>query len=180
VPGDPTSRVAGRVRGRLPLVYVAALGPDDWERLRDVRIRSILTEPALTWAWARESAFKEQHWRLRLSGARWWVAVDDGDVGLLSLIQEPGAPARERHLTALWVDPAARRRGAGSALVEAAVDDARAQDGVVALTVWAPTADDAVGRFLDAVGFTATGEAVAAPRAPGGEEERWSRLLLDD
>lgn len=158
---------------------VAALAPDDWERLRDVRLRSILTEPALAWAWRRESTFKEQHWRLRLGGARWWVAVDaDGDVGLGSLIQEPGAPARERHLTALWVDPAARRRGLGRALVDAAARASR-HDDAIALTVWASTADDVLGRFLGAVGFAATGETVASPRALGGEEERWSLLLVD-
>ena len=62
--------------------------------------------------------------------------------------------------------------------MKAAIDEARAAS-AVALTVWASTADEGLGRFLEAVGFVATGEAVAAPRALGGEEERWSLLLVD-
>lgn len=158
---------------------VTAIGPEDWERLRDLRLRSVLSEQSLRWAWQRESAFRENHWRMRLGGAQWWVVSSEGDdVGLVSMIHEPGAPAHERHLTALWVEPAARRRGAGRALVDAAVAVAMA-DGVVAVTVWASTADDVLGRFLDDVGFAATGEAVASPRAVGGEEERWSRVLTE-
>lgn len=158
-------------------MHVAVLDPDDWERLRDLRLRSVRAEASLAWAWGRESAFTENHWRMRLSGARWWAVTRADDVGLVSMIHEPGAPAHERHLTALWVDPAARRHGGGRALVEAAADAARGE-GATALTAWAPTADDGLGLFLDATGFVATGEAVVSPRAPGGEEERWSRALV--
>ena len=49
----------------------------------------------------------------------------------------------------------------------------------VLLGVTALDAAEGLGRFLDDVGFAATGEAVASPRAVGGEEERWSRVLTE-
>lgn len=165
---------------------VEELDEDGWERLRELRLRAVRAEPQLYgWAWERESRFQEMHWRLRLRGARWWAAggetfgADHADIGLVSMISEPGAPPSERHLVALWVGAEARRRGAGGGLVAAAVaaagedsDPARA----TRLTAWVP-ADPAVGAFWSACGFVPTGEVVASTRAPGGEEERWARRL---
>jgi len=113
-------------------------------------LRSVVEEAdVFGWAAAREGGFRESHWRLRLRGGLWWVADDDGaDVGLLSMIEEPGAPVTERHLAGLWVAPEARRRGAGRALVATAAE-AAAADGAQRLTAWAH-ADPAVEVFLRA------------------------------
>lgn len=156
---------------------VVRLGEEHWQRLAHVRLRAVLGEPGLYgWALAREQGFGERHWRMRLRAAPWWVAVDDGaDRGLVSLIAEPGAPAGERHLTALWVDPASRRRGAGRALVAAAAAQARA-DGAERLTAWVPEEDDA-SAFARGCGLTATGERVALPRDPARTEQRWTSAL---
>jgi GNAT superfamily N-acetyltransferase len=173
----------GTVRrtGRLGPVRAERLDPDQWGRLRDVRLRAVLAEPALYgWAWERESSFTERHWRMRLSGGAWWIASDAGaDVGVVSLIAEPGAVATDRLLVALWVEPGARRRGGARALVAAAAAEAVAQ-GARTLTAWVPAEGDACRAFWSARGFVPTGEAVAAPRAPGGEEARWSIELTGD
>ncbi|KGM11730.1 GNAT family N-acetyltransferase [Cellulomonas carbonis] len=157
---------------------VARIDEDEWERLRDARLRAVTGEPEIYgWALARETTFREQHWRMRLRGAPWWVAEEAGeDVGLVQLVVEPGAPADERHVLALWVDPSHRRSGHGAALVRAAVDAAGA-DGAARVTAWVPEGDGAEG-LAAAVGFVRTGERVPAPRRPGVAEVRWVRPVV--
>ncbi|MDT0166196.1 GNAT family N-acetyltransferase [Actinotalea sp. AC32] len=154
---------------------VSRIDEDEWQRLRDVRLRAVTGEPEVYgWALARETAFREQHWRMRLRGAPWWVAQDGGeDVGLVQLVVEPGSPPDERHVLGLWVDPRHRRSGHGAALVHAVVDAARA-DGAARVTAWVPEGD-VVERLAAAVGFVPTGERVPAPRRPDVAEVRWVR-----
>ncbi|WP_225754537.1 GNAT family N-acetyltransferase [Actinotalea sp. Marseille-Q4924] len=154
---------------------VDELTEGDWRRLQSLRLRCVVEQPdVFGWALAREGGFLESHWRLRLRGATWWAVVaDDGaDVGLLSMIEEPGAPAGERHLAGLWVAPEARRRGAGRALVAAAAEGAAAC-GASRVTAWAP--DDAgVAAFLARCGLRPTGERVPSPHAATGVDVRWA------
>jgi 8-oxo-dGTP diphosphatase len=81
-----------------------------------------------------------------------------GGVALLGLHQAP----RGWHATLddLAVNPALRRRGAGSALVEAAAALAHAR-GCVLLQVAFPADDAAMREFLAACGFNATGLALS-------------------
>ena len=63
---------------------------------------------------------------------------------------------REAGLWSLWVAPAARRRGAGRALVEAATAWA-AERGAVRLAVWVAAGNHPARAFFAAAGFTPTG-----------------------
>ena len=150
---------------------IRLLGADDWEACARVRLAALRTDPdAFGARREREEGFGERTWRLRLTGSPWWLAGEgDGIVGALS---EPGMPDSERHLTGLWVAPAARRRGVATALVATVARWARAE-GAARLTAWVPTDLVAATALFDAVGARASGERTALPRDPARSEERW-------
>ena len=106
--------------------------PDDWPRVRDLRLRALLDAPdAFGSTHAQEAGDGEDEWRAWMTG--WpdasdqalFAAVDDGDwIGIAVGVRWQ----RDRELVnlyAMWVDPSARRRGVGRALVEAATAWAR-------------------------------------------------------
>lgn len=129
-------------------VGIERLGPDDWERFRAVRQRSLRSDPAAFAASAHRwlaDGDVEPAWRERLAEVVTLVAVLDGtDVGTAGL-------DASGQLLAMWVDPTVRGAGVGRRLVDAVVS--AAPDGtVVHLRVMADNAA-AVG-FYERCGFT--------------------------
>lgn len=100
-------------------MQVVALGPDDWERWRALRLAALADAPdafGSTLAQAR-AADTEDWWRARLTTVpRNLVVVRDGtDVAMASLAASADGP----ELISMWVHPAARGSGAADAAVEA-------------------------------------------------------------
>jgi ribosomal protein S18 acetylase RimI-like enzyme len=100
---------------------ITALGPEDWELFREIRLRALREAP-----YAFQSRFDdwaeapEARWRDRLALVPLNLVARRGDelVGIASgvLDGEDGA-----ELISMWVDPAARGSGVGAALVGAVV-----------------------------------------------------------
>lgn len=156
---------------------VKRLTEDDWRQLARIRLRSMTEDHPVLGSVAREQGFKEGHWRMRLRGGAWYVATHKRrTVGLVSVLQEPGSPAEERHVMGLWVAPEARGQGAGEALLEAAAQHAT-DDGALRLTIWLLDGDDIVERVLRASGFLPSGIRMPVPRDRSLREERWTRPL---
>lgn len=156
-------------------MIVEPLHEDDWERLAAIRLAALRTDAdAFGSSLAREEGFKESHWRMRLRSSAWFVAVDDGaDVGLTSVIREPGAEDHERHLVAFWVRPEARGRGAGRALLDAAATWATT-NGAARLTLWLVRGNEGAAATYRSAGFAPTGESMPLPRDPSRTEDRWA------
>ncbi|WP_330475587.1 GNAT family N-acetyltransferase [Terrabacter sp. C0L_2] len=107
---------------------ITRIGPDDWERFREVRLASLADAPA---------AFGSRHedwvdapverWRDRLTQVPLnLVAQESGrDVGVVS-----GQPDGDDwvELISMWVAPEARGTGTAAQLIGAVVDWAAAQD----------------------------------------------------
>ncbi len=85
--------------------------------------------------------------------------------GCLILRQDPDDP-HAAVLDGLWVDPALRRHGVGSALLAAAAASA-ADAGRSTLRAWLPEARAEANAFLVALGFAASGVVRPARRAGG-------------
>lgn len=157
---------------------VERLGEDEWQRLRDLRIQA-LTEDGSVFAssLAREGGFRESHWRMRLTSSPWFVAVHEGrDAGLVSAISEPGAGPDDRHVVALWVRADLRGRGVGTALLDAAVDWARA-DGATTVSIWLVEDNEPAAALYRSHGFAPTSVSMPLPRDPARTEHRWERAL---
>lgn len=116
------------------LVRVADMA--DIEEL--ARLRALWRATALTAEFVRDF----RHWFQTEPSRRWWIAEDDvakaqGMVNVQVFERMPspnGRPSRWGYLANLFVAPPGRGRGAGTALVQAAVDDARA-DGLARLVL---------------------------------------------
>lgn len=107
---------------------ITKMEPDDWERVREIRLRALRTDPlAFGSTHEREFPQPESWWRGRLGDPEVATFVmnqePDGDVGLVT-----GAPFRDRGgagLFSMWVAPEVRGQRLGEALIERVVDWAR-------------------------------------------------------
>ncbi len=153
---------------------VTELTEDDWATLRDVRLRAIDAEPAVYGrAREREQRFAESHWRMRLRGAPWFVALEDGHgVGLVGLVEEPGAGPGDRHVMGLWVAAAERRRGVATALL-AAAEARAARDGAQNVSAWLTDGDEVARALYAGRGYAPTGVRAPTPGDAGRTDERW-------
>jgi ribosomal protein S18 acetylase RimI-like enzyme len=101
---------------------------DEWRALRDLRLRALAGEPrAFSTTLAEASARGEEQWReLATRGAsshRWatFVADEGGElIGMATGAVDDADPS-VADLMQMWVDPRARRKGVGRALVGAVV-----------------------------------------------------------
>lgn len=91
--------------------------PDDWARVRAVRLRSLLADPdAFGSTHAREVDRDEAGWRAWIAGGAVILATLEGrDVGILGVAGHPEEGARGVY--SVWVAPEARGQGVGDALV---------------------------------------------------------------
>ena len=107
---------------------IIRMQPDDWERVRPVRLRALADTPdAFGSTLAREEAFGETDWRERLNGddrITFLATTTAGDdVGLIGSAPYDGHAG----LFSMWVAPEARGAGVGGALVDAVVAWAESQ-----------------------------------------------------
>jgi ribosomal protein S18 acetylase RimI-like enzyme len=100
------------------------LEPDEWELLRDLRIRALADAPGAFVATLEQAhALADEEWRRR---ARGWRGV--GDVVFVSGSDAMVVAVREGEdcrLGGMWVAPERRRQGIGLALATAVIDWAR-------------------------------------------------------
>jgi GNAT superfamily N-acetyltransferase len=101
---------------------VRALGPQDWQTLRDLRLAALRTDPdAFYSTWQRERSREATQWQAwPRSGVAFGAWHRGEPAGLVGVAVHPETPA-DADLFAMWVAPAARGSGAADALIEAAV-----------------------------------------------------------
>lgn len=159
-------------------IVLVQLGPEEGERLRDVRLRALQDSPDSFWAtYEREAEFPPEKWAARLADpdARWWVArTGDGvDVGLACVrLEDSGA-----HLVSMWVAPEARGKGVGSRLVDEAIAWARAA-GAEQMQLWAVDGNAAARALYARKGFVPSGEVGTITREPSGPDLPESHYVL--
>lgn len=109
---------------------IRQIGEEDWQRLRDVRLRALEQDPAaFLETHANALTFPEEHWRMRATrtDAQASFAFErhghfDGLVACF-VADDPATV----FLVAMWVAPELRGSGAARGLVEAVLDWARAR-----------------------------------------------------
>lgn len=96
-------------------VRVARVGPDDWQRLRSVRLAALADSPEMFCSdLAREQAFDEAEWRRRAARPATFLAFRDGaDIGMAGVYELDDGWS----LMGMWIAPLAR----GIAVIEALV-----------------------------------------------------------
>ena len=101
------------------MIEIRGVSSDEWRDIRDVRIRSLMDAPgAFTSTFERESAYDEAKWRDLAITGRWFVADDDGLVGVAVGVDGWSGDTKRRELVGMWVAPSHRRRGIARQLLD--------------------------------------------------------------
>ncbi len=162
-------------------VLLRAIGPDDWARLRDIRLRSLADAPhAFSSSFAEQKTYPDTWWQERArdlgTDAAGFAAVDGGRwIGLVRVYREADDRSAAQ-LISMWVDPAARGRGIGCALVERALEWAR-DNGVTRVHLWVTESNEPALRLYEARGFERTGQRQPLPSDPSRIEIAMHRAV---
>jgi GNAT superfamily N-acetyltransferase len=153
---------------------IVRLGPEDWERLRRVRLRALRDAPLAFGSTLDETAARPREvWVSQLRELPTWVAATShADVGLVRGGRDHDAPTRA-WLLSMWVAPEARGRGVGDALVRSVVGWAR-DAGFVELRLEVGDLNAPAIQLYARHGFVPTGatSALPPPREHVTEHER--------
>lgn len=155
-------------------INVRALGEEDWQQYRDIRLTALRDSPqAFVATRAHEAALDEQAWRERMRRARRLIAERNATVvGVVSLGQGDPEHSCTGELFGLWVAPAGRGSGVAWKLVEAGATLALA-DGHKNLGYWVGTSNGPAVAFASGFGFRPTGtrRAMRVTNETDGAEE---------
>jgi ribosomal protein S18 acetylase RimI-like enzyme len=115
---------AARAEGQSDVVVLTRVGPEDWQRLRDVRLAALAESPEMFCSTlAKEQSFDEAEWRRRAARPATFLASRAGvDVGMAGVYESDGGWC----VMGMWVAPDARGTGVVEALVTACESVARA------------------------------------------------------
>ena len=142
-------------------ITVRALGEDEWDEYRSVRLSALQESPEAFVATAdEERAYEEDFWRMRMRRSQRLVAELEGaPVGVASVGQARHDGERDNEKVAelfgLWVAPAARGTGVATQLVRAGADAAR-REGRSHLAYWVGADNGRAVAFASGFGFRPT------------------------
>lgn len=135
----------------------------EWALFRELRLRALADSPdAFARRYADEQAQPDAHW-IRLTES---VTAPGGQVMLVA--EDEGRPfglvfglfdkdrAKTGHVGGMWVEPKGRGRGAGEALLAAAIDWARSRQ-LDRLELWVTEGNGPATRLYERAGFVDTG-----------------------
>jgi GNAT superfamily N-acetyltransferase len=152
-------------------VAIALASSEDWERVRDVRIRALTDAPfAFGSRLEEEQDRPESVWResLERQSAATFLAIDgDETVGLVRTFVAPEDVTRAE-LVSMWVAPHTRGQGVGRQLVAAVVQWARDHD-ATGVQLWV-TEGNAARRLYESCGFSLSGGRQRLPSDPSLSE----------
>ena len=139
-------------------ITVRALGEEDWQEFRDIRLMALRDSPeAFVATVAQETSLDEQAWRDRMRRARRLIAeLNRTPMGVVSLGRGGPEHSRTGELFGLWVAPEGRGAGVAWKLVEAGAAQALAE-GHKNLGYWVGTNNGPAVAFASSFGFRPTG-----------------------
>jgi RimJ/RimL family protein N-acetyltransferase len=155
-------------------VIVEIIHPDDWFRLRAIRLKSLQVNPeAFGGTYEIESAETESEWRKKFEKLDFLIASIDGrDAALMSVEELDGDFGATCWIGGCWSDPAYRGKG----LLRAMMNFVDQQDKgwqVQGLGVWIDNYS-AIAAY-EKLGFVKMGEDTPSTRQPGKFHQRMIR-----
>jgi GNAT superfamily N-acetyltransferase len=162
-------------------VEIVMATSEDWERVRDVRVRALADAPfAFGSRLEEEQDRPEAFWRSRLESqaAATFLAIRDYQtVGLVRTFVEP-EDATSAKLVSMWVAPPARGQGVGRQLVAAVVEWARDRDAAT-VQLWVTETNAVAQRLYELCGFVLSGGRQTLPSDPLLSEVAMQLVLGD-
>ncbi|MDJ0521329.1 MAG: GNAT family N-acetyltransferase [Planctomycetota bacterium] len=157
-------------------IEIQRLRPDESERLRRIRLRSLAEAPDAFGSTLEETAARPPaSWDAQLRNLPTFVATGpDGDVGIVRSAVD-GEDPTHGWLISMWVDPAVRGRRIGERLIDAVIGWAR-ERGLQRLQLDVGDGNGPAIALYARKGFEPTGETSALP--PPREHLREHRRAL--
>ena len=153
-------------------MHIRELERREWALFRELRLRSLADSPdAFARRFVDEQAQPDAHW-IRLTesvtvpgGQVMLVAEDDGRaLGLAFGLFDKEHP-ETGHVGGMWVEPGSRGKGAGQALLGAAIAWARSRK-LGRLDLWVTEGNGPATRLYERLGFADTGRRDALQSNP--------------
>jgi GNAT superfamily N-acetyltransferase len=146
-----------------PRVSIRRVGPEDWEIVRDLRLRALRDAPAaFESTYEGEQGRSEKEWRAwltRPTGVTVVATLNGQPAGLAGgYVEEAG----HVELVSMWVTPSARGSGTADALVAEVVQWARMRD-AHEVRLWVTRGNDVAERLYSRHGFVHSGQAQPLP-----------------
>jgi RimJ/RimL family protein N-acetyltransferase len=149
-------------------IVVSMLGPDDWNRFRDIRLRSLLANPeAFGGKFSEESVMPESHWRAELTKSDALIATTGGvDAAVMYVEVLDGDHGATCWIGGCWSDPAFRGLGAFRSLFDYLDSHTHQKDWArQGLGVWSDNYQ-AIGAYQK-LGFEFAGDLMPSESQPG-------------
>ena len=147
---------------------VELVGPDQWQRLRSIRLRSLKESPdAFGGTIEIEEQMTQQQWEEKFETLDYLIVpTDQIDIALMSVEVLEGDHGATCWIGGCWSDPKYRGQGALRALFHFLDDHAHVKGWTrQGLGVWADN-KDAIAAYK-AIGFSEVGEKQPSQRQPG-------------
>jgi GNAT superfamily N-acetyltransferase len=155
-------------------VVIELIDPDQWERLRSIRLKSLRENPeAFGGNFESESAENETEWREKFKKLDFIIAAVNGiDVALMSIEELDGDFGATCWIGGCWSDPSYRGKGIFRKMFE--FIDAQDRDWKIqGLGVWIDNYS-AIAAY-EKLGFVRMGEDTPSTRQPGKFHQRMIR-----
>ena len=151
------------IRMEAPGVLVRRAIPAEWQRVRDLRLRSLEDAPeAFGSTLEEEQSFGQPEWVAWIQGwegatnALYVAEVEDDGAWVGMAVGSRTGEEGRAHLYGMWVDPAWRTRGVGTRLVHEVLGWAGSW-GARSMVLGVTETNDGAARFYERLGFADTG-----------------------
>ena len=160
------------------VVLCHELSPDEWSRLREIRLASLLESPeAFGSSYEREIAFSEKEWRELFNLNSYLVASFDGkDIAIMFLEKLRGDFGATCWVGGCWSNPQYRGIGALRSMFDY-VDSVKDQRGWQIQGLGVFIVNKSAIAAYEKLGFKAMGEVQESTRRPGNFYQRMIRGL---
>jgi RimJ/RimL family protein N-acetyltransferase len=160
------------------VVLCHELSPDEWSRLREIRLASLLESPeAFGSSYEREIAFTEKEWRELFNLNSYLVASIDGkDIAMMFLERLRGDFGATCWVGGCWSNPQYRGIGALRSMFDY-VDSVKDQRGWQIQGLGVFIVNESAIAAYERLGFKAMGEVQESTRRPGNFYQRMIRGL---
>jgi RimJ/RimL family protein N-acetyltransferase len=160
------------------VVLCHELSPDEWSRLREIRLASLLESPeAFGSSYEREIAFTEREWRELFNLNSYLVASIDGkDIAMMFLERLRGDFGATCWVGGCWSNPQYRGIGALRSMFDY-VDSVKDQRGWQIQGLGVFIVNESAITAYEKLGFKAMGEVQESTRRPGNFYQRMIRGL---
>jgi RimJ/RimL family protein N-acetyltransferase len=160
------------------VVLCHELSPDEWSRLREIRLASLLESPeAFGSSYEREIAFSEKEWRELFNLNSYLVASIDGkDIAIMFLEKLRGDFGATCWVGGCWSNPQYRGIGALRSMFDY-VDSVKDQRGWQIQGLGVFIVNESAITAYEKLGFKAMGEVQESTRRPGNFYQRMIRGL---